>query len=92
MEGRGGEESGLITTSELLGVGVQFARGFTAQGPRVGLDAHWKAMILLTLVTHFFNDYCSLLFRFVVEAVREAPIDPRVRHLILRRLVRNPLQ
>lgn len=49
-------------------------------------------MILLTLVTHFFNDYCSLLFRFVVEAVREAPIDPRVRHLILRRLVRNPLQ
>lgn len=55
-----------------------------------GRDAQLKTMILVAVVAHCFRRYCSLLFRFIVEAVREAPIDPRVRHLILRRLLRSP--
>jgi hypothetical protein len=54
-----------------------------------GRDPQPKTMILLAVVAHCFRRYWSLLFQFIVEAVRKAPIDLRVRHLILMRFLRS---
>lgn len=50
-------------------------------------------MILLAgVVVNLVQQYCVLVVRFLVMAVRAAPLPRRVRQIILRRMLNDPLQ
>lgn len=50
-------------------------------------------MILVAVVVHLIEEYCTLVVRLLELAVRQAPLlSRRVRQIILRRLLTDPLQ
>lgn len=55
---------------------------------------HQAKMILVAggVVVNFIQQYCVLMVRFLALAVRAAPLPRRVRQIILRRILTDPLQ